>query len=44
MDEIAYYAKDTVTLNGEDKEKFQRLLDMLDDLDDVSNVYHNVEL
>ena len=44
IDEIAYYPKDTVTLNGEEKEKFERLLEMLDDLDDVSNVYHNVEL
>ena len=44
IDEIAYYAKDTVLLTDEEKEKFTRLLDMLDDLDDVSNVYHNVEL
>lgn len=44
IDEIAYYAKDTVQLTDEEKEKFTRLLDMLDDLDDVSNVYHNVEL
>ena len=44
IDEISYYPKDTVTLEGEDKEKFQRLLDMLDEVDDVSNVYHNVEL
>ena len=44
IDEIAYYPKNTVTLEGADKEKFERLLEMLDDLDDVSNVYHNVEL
>ena len=44
VDEIAYYPKDTVTLTPEEKEKFERLLDMLDELDDVSNVYHNVEL
>lgn len=44
IDEISYFSKDTVTLEGEDKEKFERLLDMLDELDDVSNVYHNVEL
>ena len=44
IDEIAYYPKNTVTLDGADKEKFERLLEMLDDLDDVSNVYHNVEL
>lgn len=44
LDEISYFAKDTVTLEGEDKEKFERLLTMLDDIDDVSNVYHNVAL
>ena len=44
LDEISYFSKDSVTLTGEEKEKFQRLLDMLDELDDVSNVYHNVEL
>lgn len=44
LDEIAYYPKNTVTLSDSDKEKFQRLLDMLDEIDDVSNVYHNVEL
>ena len=26
------------------QEKFEKLLAMLDELDDVSNVYHNVEL
>ncbi len=44
IDEISYYPKDTVTLSDEEKEKFTKLLDMLDELDDVSNVYHNVEL
>ena len=44
IDEISYFAKDTVTLSDDDKAKFERLLEMLDELDDVSNVYHNVEL
>jgi YebC/PmpR family DNA-binding regulatory protein len=44
IDEIAYYAKDKVTLSDDDKAKFERLLEMLDEIDDVSNVYHNVEL
>ena len=44
LDEISYFSKDSVTLEGEDKEKFERLLTMLEDIDDVSNVYHNVEL
>ena len=44
LDEISYFSKDSVKLNDEDKEKFEKLLAMLDELDDVSNVYHNVEL
>lgn len=44
LDEISYFPNETVTLEGDDKEKFERLLAMLDDIDDVSNVYHNVEL
>ena len=43
--EISYIANDTITINNpEDKEKFTQLLDMLDELQDVQNVYHNVEL
>lgn len=34
---------ETVTLEGEDLELFKRLLTLLDDVDDVQNVYHNVE-
>ena len=33
-----------VTLEGEDLEKFNKLLNMLDEIEDVQNVYHNVEL
>lgn len=44
IDEISYFANDKVKLDGEDKEKFEKLVDMLEELDDVSNVYHNVEL
>ena len=36
-------ADDTVRLEGTDKELFKRLLTLLDDVDDVQNVYHNVE-
>lgn len=35
-------ANDTVELEGEDKELFKRLVTLLDDVDDVQNVYHNV--
>ena len=33
-----------ITLEGEDKEMFDRLLSLLDECDDVQYVYHNVEL
>jgi YebC/PmpR family DNA-binding regulatory protein len=33
-----------VTLNDEDKVIFEQLLDVLDELQDVQNVYHNVDL
>ena len=42
MDEITMLSKDKVELTGEDLELFNKLLTMLDDVEDVSNVYHNV--
>jgi len=44
MDEITYIAKEKITLQGEDLELFNRVTTMLDDVEDVQNVYHNVEL
>lgn len=44
LDEIGKYAKDLVTLEGADLEAFKKILAMLDEVDDVSNVYHNVNL
>lgn len=44
LDEIGMYPKEKVTLTGEDKELFDRLLTLLDDVEDVKTVYHNVEL
>ena len=44
MDEITYIAKEKITLQGEDLELFNRITTMLDDVEDVQNVYHNVEL
>ena len=43
VDDIAYLPKDTIELVGDDKEVFERLLTMLDDVEDVQNVYHNVK-
>ena len=35
-------ANDTVELEGEDLDLFKRLVTLLDDVDDVQNIYHNV--
>ncbi len=45
IDEIAMVPLEKITLtNEEDKEMFNKLINMLDDIEDVQNVYHNVEL
>jgi YebC/PmpR family DNA-binding regulatory protein len=44
VDEIEMLPKDKVTLTGEDKETFDKLYKMLDDIEDVQHIYHNVEL
>ena len=38
------YPKEKITLEGEDLEIFQKLYNMLDEIEDVTNIYHNVEL
>lgn len=44
LDEITYIPKEKVTINGEDLELFNRVLTMLDEVEDVQHVYHNVEI
>lgn len=44
IDEIGWYAKEKCTLEGEDAEVFARLLGLLENIDDVTEVYHNVNL
>ena len=44
VDEVTYLPNEMVTLGGEDKENFEKLLGMLDDVEDVQKVYHNVEM
>lgn len=39
--ELKYVAKTTVPVEGEDEEKVEKLLDAIDDLDDVTNVFTN---
>jgi YebC/PmpR family DNA-binding regulatory protein len=43
VDEVQFVPQATVTLGAEEQPVFERLLDMLDYLDDVQQVYHNVE-
>lgn len=42
--EIAMLPATEVTLDQEEAEKVLRLIDMLEDLDDVQNVYHNADI
>lgn len=42
LDEVGMYAKDKITLEGEDKEIFDRLYNLLLDIEDVSQIYTNV--
>jgi YebC/PmpR family DNA-binding regulatory protein len=44
VDEIQYLPQSTMTIAGDDVEMFEKFLDMLNDLDDVQNIYHNVGL
>ena len=43
-DEVGMYAKDKIILEGEDLETFNKLLSMLENIEDVTEVYHNVNL
>lgn len=44
VDEIQYLAQNMAPLTGDDLEQFEQLLDLLNDNDDVQNVYHSVEM
>jgi len=43
VDDIQFIAQTHSTLTGEDIETFERLLSMLNDVDDVQNIYHSAE-
>lgn len=43
VDSIQYLAQNTIELNGEDVALMERFLELLNDVDDVQNVYHNAE-
>ncbi|MBL8325562.1 MAG: YebC/PmpR family DNA-binding transcriptional regulator [Rubrivivax sp.] len=42
--EVTMRPENTVALAGDDAERMQKLLDVIEDLDDVQDVYHNAEL
>ena len=42
--QIEMIPQNKITLSGDELVKFNKLIDALDDLDDVQNVYHNVDL
>lgn len=44
MDEIVMLPKEKVSLSGEDLDVFNKLVSMLEDIEDVQHVYHNVNL
>jgi len=44
VDQIGMFPKEKTTLEGEDKLVFEKLYNMLDNIDDVSEIYHNVEM
>jgi YebC/PmpR family DNA-binding regulatory protein len=42
--EVTMRAENTIPLAGDDAARMQKILDMLEDLDDVQAVYHNAEI
>lgn len=44
VDEIQFLSKGNTPVSGDDVEMFNKFLDMLNDLDDVQNVYHDAEI
>ena len=42
--QVEMVPQNKITLSGDDLAKFQRLVDALEDLDDVQTVYHNVDI
>jgi transcriptional/translational regulatory protein YebC/TACO1 len=42
--EVTMRAENTIELAGDDAARMQKLLDVLEDLDDVQDVFHNAEI
>ncbi len=43
VDEIQFLPRSVTPIGGDDLELFEKFLDMLNDLDDVQNIYHDAE-
>jgi len=44
VDEIQFIPQTMTPISGDDVAMFEKFIDMLDELDDVQNVYHNAEI
>ena len=44
VDESGWYAKEMIKLEGEDLETFNIIYNLLDQIDDVTNIYTNVDM
>jgi len=42
--EVTMRAENSIALEGEDAQRMQKLLDVIEDLDDVQDVFHNAEI
>jgi transcriptional/translational regulatory protein YebC/TACO1 len=42
--EVTMRAENTIELTGEDAARMQKLLDIIEDLDDVQEVFHNASI
>jgi YebC/PmpR family DNA-binding regulatory protein len=42
--EVTMRAENSIALSGDDAARMQKLLDVIEDLDDVQNVFHNAEI
>ena len=43
-DEIGMFPKEEITLNKDDEEVFDKLFNLLNEIEDINNIYHNVKL
>lgn len=44
VDEIQFLPQTSTPIEGDDIALFEKFVDMLNELDDVQNIYHNAEL